>query len=329
MTKGTFVVSLDFELEWGVRDRPGAVAYRPNLLGSRRAIPRILDLFREFDIHATWATVGFLFFSTREELLASLPARRPKYNQPRLNPYLVLDSVGRGEDDDPLHFAPSLICRILSEPGQEIGTHTFSHFYCLEPGQTPDDFREDLRAAQDVARRVGVELRSLVFPRNQLSPAYLDVCREVGLESYRGNESSWAYAERSRADDSSLRRTVRLLDSYVNLTGAHCSRIAECVSPVNIPSSRFLRPYSPTLKPFEQQRLRRITLALEAATAAGSVFHLWWHPHNFGLHTDENLAFLRQILERVAALREQGRMESRNMAEVAAEVRHAVAAGVA
>jgi hypothetical protein len=46
------------------------------------------------------------------------------------------------------------------------------------------------------------------------------------------------------------------------------------------------------------------------------------------LYTDENLAFLRQILERVSALREQGRIESRNMAEVAAEVRQAVAAGV-
>ncbi len=329
MTKGTFVVSLDFELEWGVRDRPHAEAYRANLLGSRRAIPRILALFREFEIHATWATVGFLFFESREQLLDSLPSRRPNYTQARLNPYLVLDSLGPIEDDDPLHFAPSLIRQILATPGQEVGTHTFSHFYCLEPGQTVDDFREDLRAAQAAARRFGVELRSLVFPRNQLSPAYVDVCREVGIEAYRGNENSWAYAERSRGEESPLRRTVRFLDSYVNLTGDHCSRIAEGLAPLNIPSSRFLRPYLPTLKPFEGQRLCRISKALEAAARTGSMFHLWWHPHNFGLHIDENLAFLRQVLEHVAALRDQGRMESRNMAEVAAEVRQAVGAGVA
>ena len=329
MQKGTFVVSLDFELEWGVRDRPGAQAYRPNLLGSRAAIPRILELFEQFEIHATWATVGFLFFESREELLAALPVRRPTYHQPRLNPYLVLDSLGLSEDDDPLHFAPSLIRKILRSPGQEIGTHTFSHFYCLEPGQTPEDFREDLRAAQAVARNFGVELRSLVFPRNQLSPPYLDICREVGIDAYRGNEPSWAYAERSRADESSLRRTVRLLDSYLDLTGQHCSELPESTTPANIPSSRFLRPYSPALKRFERWRLRRICTALEAAARSGSIFHLWWHPHNFGVHTDENLAFLRQVLERVAWLRERGRMESRNMAEVAARVRHAVGTGVA
>src|SRR5262245_13071649 len=58
---GALVISLDFELHWGVRDkRPVDGSYRENLLGAREAIPRMLDLFEEFGIAATWATVGFL-----------------------------------------------------------------------------------------------------------------------------------------------------------------------------------------------------------------------------------------------------------------------------
>ena len=50
-TRGAFVISLDFELHWGVRDRLGSKdSYGNSLLGARKAIPRMLDLFREFEI---------------------------------------------------------------------------------------------------------------------------------------------------------------------------------------------------------------------------------------------------------------------------------------
>src|ERR1700686_2907278 len=46
---GAFVISLDFELHWGVRDheRPNG-PYGPNLLGARKAIPRLLELFERY-----------------------------------------------------------------------------------------------------------------------------------------------------------------------------------------------------------------------------------------------------------------------------------------
>lgn len=36
---GTFVISLDFELMWGVRDVQTKAGYGPNILGVRQAIP--------------------------------------------------------------------------------------------------------------------------------------------------------------------------------------------------------------------------------------------------------------------------------------------------
>ena len=50
---GRFVISLDFELLWGVRDHCDRQSYGANVLGARQAIPRMLDLFAETDVRAT------------------------------------------------------------------------------------------------------------------------------------------------------------------------------------------------------------------------------------------------------------------------------------
>jgi hypothetical protein len=54
---------------------------------------------------------------------------------------------------------------------------------------------------------------------------------------------------------------------------------------------------------------------MTVAARQGKVFHLWWHPHNFGLHTDENLAFLERILEHYAKLRHEYGFESAAMGD--------------
>ena len=77
MSAGALVVSLDFEQHWGMRDVLTIERSRAALLGARTAIPRLLALFREFDIRATWATVGLLFFESRREMMAALPTCRP------------------------------------------------------------------------------------------------------------------------------------------------------------------------------------------------------------------------------------------------------------
>jgi hypothetical protein len=159
ISTGRLVISLDFELHWGVRDSVRVDQYQQNLLGVRQAVPRLLELFRRHEIHATWATVGFLFARNREELLASLPDRRPAYARPVLDPYRALgDELGRDEHDDPYHYASSLLDMIEATTHQEIASHTFSHYYCLEEGQDVASFRDDLVAARAIAQRRGIIL---------------------------------------------------------------------------------------------------------------------------------------------------------------------------
>ena len=323
MSKGIFTISLDFELYWGVRDKRTLTEYGPNILGVREAIPRMLELFAHYGLHATWATVGFLFFDGKEELIESLPSVLPKYSNRNLSPYLALEKLGKDEASDPYHFAPSLIHRIVEAPNQEIGTHTFSHYYCLENGQEGEAFRADLQSAVEVAnRKFGIGLKSLVFPRNQFNSDYLQIAAEVGIRAYRGNECSWIYAAKNAKAETSARRILRLADSYVSLTGHNTYPIALASQPSirNLPASRFLRPYSTWFRPLERFRLLRILSDLSYAARTGRVFHLWWHPHNFGRHLDENLFFLRAISEHFARLRDSHGFKSRSMGGMAEEL---------
>ncbi|MBR7950622.1 polysaccharide deacetylase family protein [Microvirga sp. STR05] len=320
--RGRFVISLDFEINWGVRDQQTLDQYGQNLLGVRQAIPAMLALFAEYELRVTWATVGLLFFRTKAEMLAHLPEVRPQYADSNLSPYLVMDQVGENETADPYHFGHSLIEQIRRTPGQEMATHTFCHYYCLERGQTAESFRADLTAAVQVAQEQGMTLQSLVFPRNQYNAEYIAICEELGITSYRGNESSWIYKERSEEQQSLYKRGARLLDAYVDLSGPNCHTLDDIARqfPYNIPASRFLRPWSGRLQALEGLRLRRILSGMEYAARHGQVFHLWWHPHNFGVNIPQNMAVLRRIAEHYRYLHATYGMESQAMGNLAAEL---------
>lgn len=242
MQHGAFVISLDFELMWGVCDKRTIADYGPNILGVRRVVPALLDLFAERNIACTWATVGLLFFATNEVMLAALPVRKPRYSDGRLSAYRYVAEVGDDEESDPYHYGLSLVRQILRYPMQEIGTHTFSHFYCLEEGGDTEAFRADLEAACAAACSLGIDLASIVFPRNQLSAAHLSVCREVGLRAFRGNERVWFHQPSSETGQTLLRRGFRLADSYLPIGGAHDHQPTLVDGMVDIPASRFLRP---------------------------------------------------------------------------------------
>ena len=314
---GTFVVSLDFELLWGMRDVATRDSYGENVLGVRQAIPAMLDLFQRRSIHATWAAVGLALCASKDELLRRLPMRRPSYVNPALSAYGYLDEVGADERSDPFYFGASLGRMIASCPGQEIGTHTFSHYYCLEDGQTLEQFKADLRCAVDQLADWGIACRSIVFPRNQFAETHLRACRDAGITHFRGNAGGWFNLPAPRAAQTATRRLARLLDAYMDLGGQDVPQAAQTsCGLIDVASSRFLRPYSRALAVFDELRMRRITRALEAAAVTGGIFHLWWHPHNFGTNLEANMTFLEKIIACYERLAGELGMQSRTMSEL-------------
>jgi len=316
---GTLVISLDFELFWGWRDKASLRDHRLRLDRARANIPRLLDIFLEYRLHVTWATVGLLFYDGRARALAGIPRDLPDYDDDHLSPYKYLSSTGLSGRADPYHYARSLITQIRATPNQEIGTHTFSHFYCLEPGATVGAFEADLASAIQASETVGVIPRSIVFPRNQVNESHLAICRGFGLLAYRGTEDAWPYRPVLSAQQNPLRRGARLLDTYLNLTGRHTfdvivngtSRLA------NIPASRYLRPFNRRLRYLEPLKLRRIFGDMTSAARAGRAYHLWWHPEELGVNGEENLSQVRRIASHFRILQESHGMRSMTMAELA------------
>ena len=190
---GTLIISLDFELFWGMLDVCPLEKYQDHVLGGRKAIPGLLALFQKYGIHATWATVGYLFARSAQEAASFFPEEglRPAYDDPALNSYAEFSQIGETEADAPCFFAPSLIDLVAGTPGQEIGSHTFSHYYCKEKGQTAEQFAADMTAAKAIAAKYGYTLTSAVLPRNQCDPAYIRVLRDLGFTAYRGMEDNW------------------------------------------------------------------------------------------------------------------------------------------
>ena len=319
--RGYMVLSLDFELMWGILDRKEPFAYRSHILGARKAVPALLHMFDQYRIHATWGIVGMMAKNSIRECISQKPEQEPAYDDPNLSAYEHLKSMRGGVSHERLLFAPGLIQEIQRHPFQETASHTYSHYYCCEPGQTKEQFAQDIRKAKEACQKYGCEVYSIIFPRNERNARYDDVLEQEGIKNYRGNEKHWIYSPGSRKEmNAPLKRLFRLLDAYVNLAGFHCYSLDEinehCGKLRNIRSSRFLRPYVPGLKLLEPLRIRRVKGQMKYAATHGKVFHLWWHPHNFGVNQKQNFQNLDSILRYYQKLNREYGFLSVNMGEM-------------
>ena len=325
MKRGALVISLDFELFWGMTDVTTLEEYGANVRGVREALPGMLALFTKYNIHVTWAVVGMLTPPTKTDLFASFPEHQPHYADMKYSNYEYARNADIGPDEarDPHHFGASLLRLIQKTPNQEVGSHTFSHYYCTEEGQTATDFEADTIALHSSLKPFGITPTSLVFPRNQWREEYLELLRAHGYTAFRGNQRGWVYASRPRGSEGLFLRLVRLIDAYLPIFGHHTydeHAMRRDTLPHNVPASFFFRPYSPKLAILEPLRLMRMKRAMTHAARRGELVHLWWHPHNFGTHTKRNLENLEAVLKHFVTLQNEYGMESLAMRDVAARL---------
>ena len=190
--------------------------------GNATSFPYLLDLFAKADVHATWATVGFLFFDEKDELLAHLPPLRPGYRDRNLSPYDHVMRIGPNEQKDPFHYARSLICRILQFPARR-SAPTPSRIIVSRKAKSSTSSAPTFVLPMRAAERLGIDLKSLVFPRNQWRPDYLPACAEAGVRVVRGPRQAWMYRPKSGTDNA-VKRAFRLADTYVSLSGHNSQR---------------------------------------------------------------------------------------------------------
>lgn len=314
-----FIISLDFELIWGMHE--GDIVnsnYNKNIKGGRNAIPRLLELFEKHKIHATWAVVGLMFAENADEASKYFPQdnMKPSYKNMNLSPYPLIKSIDDPEIDPTLYFAPDIIEKIAKTDGQEIASHSFSHFYCREDGQTTEQFEADMLAAKAIASDKGYNLRTVVLPRNQCVDEYIDVLARLGFAAYRDDYDDWFH---KNIKFQPLLRIIRLIDTYFPITGHGGYTPDNDRGIVRLVGSRMLRPYFKPLAFLEKMKIKRIKKQMLHAAQNGLTFHLWWHPHNIGVKTQYHLDMIEDILCYYDFLKKEYGMQSKTISESAEE----------
>jgi peptidoglycan/xylan/chitin deacetylase (PgdA/CDA1 family) len=305
-TEPTLVVSLDFELAWGSFDH----AHGPELLEMARwthdhGAPALLDLLTRNGLSATWATVGVAMLDRLPDTAGLAPFSAGGRD------WFSFVPPGATEATAPEWFAASFVRELLrATPRQEVGFHGFSHVVLGDPALPAARARQELERCAELARRLGIEAPSFVFPRNSI--AHLDALRSAGIACYRG------------VDEVPLplpgRRAQRLWWLAADVLGLPPPIVRPRIDGglVDVPGSLMVRYAGGWRRRIpDRVRLRRLRTGLRRLRARGGIFHVWLHP--------ENLFFERPRLERVLAdflaeageLAAAGRIEVLTMGEVA------------
>lgn len=315
MGTGKFIISLDFELHWGAAEKWDLKTKAHCFNQTRILIPQMLELFKKYSIHATWATVGFLFAKNKKQLLEFMPQQRPSYDNKSLSYYSLIDKglIGDDEENDPYHYASSIIEKIIETPHQELATHTFSHYYCNEIGQQPEEFDADLKAAQNLSiQNFNTKLHTLVFPRNQFNENYLDIAYRNGIKVVRSNPDVWFWNKQNK-----LSPLMRAIDTIASISPSLTFDLQKHINfPLLLPASRFLRPYSAKETLIQSLKIKRIKNEMTYAAIHKRGYHLWWHPENFGDFPEKNLQQLEDILNHYTILNYKYGFSSQSMIEM-------------
>jgi hypothetical protein len=292
LRRGIFTISLDFELIWGTFDKPKHTRFRRLCVIEREeVIDRLLELFLQYRVSATWCTVGHLFLD-------------PAWDG-------GVHSTGA---DAPIFYGRDLVDKIqrCAVP-QEIGSHTFTHKVFDDPSCTRAIADEELAACTKAARDIGIQMTSFVFPRNRI--AHLDLLPQHGFTAFRGQDERW-YARTGKRRW--FHRAGHLMDVF-------CATTPPAVMPVRreegvweIPGSMLFTPSHGLRRIIPAAaRVHRARKGLTSAADSKKVFHLWFHPTDLVVRRNAMFEGLRQILEYACELREAGRISILPMSSIA------------
>ncbi len=310
---GYFLFSLDTELGWGYFDMDDLRSWKFSRDGSRerKSIELLLDIFDEFNIIATWALVGHLFFEKCEQCdICPILDWRGKYR--------VFEDIYK--TNAPLWYGAD-IAEMLHTRGtqHEIAFHGYTHQVFDENTMSYVDAEIQIREGLRMAGRAGVTPHAVCFPRNKIG--YLNTFQENGFTCYRGDEPvPWAHNLRL------IGRAIKTVDHIFSMSTPFVYEPNEVESSglVNLPSSQCFFGFSWKTERIldslnlHKLRIRRMIRGVKKAAEERKVFHVWAHPCDF--KTAKDVEKLRYLLSAVADEMSRGRIQSVGMSYLASIV---------
>ncbi|UCD05542.1 MAG: polysaccharide deacetylase family protein [candidate division WOR-3 bacterium] len=271
---GVLVISADFELAWGWRYSKTFEDPLKMAMQARGNIPRLLEIFDEYRIPVTWATVGHLMLRSCTRRSHAWMRRIPYFENERWlydhGDWFEHDPCGSWERSR-AWYAPDIVEAIIKSPvGHEIGCHTFSHMDMSDENCPREVAEDEIKACVDVARQWGLMLRSFVFAGGTYGN--YEVLRKYGFTNYRRRLThDLSYP---RLDNNEL----VVLPSSVELNDDGCT---------------WSREYY----------IRRLTKFLDRAAYTRSTCHFWFHPSMVPWYVYD---VLPPVMRHAAGLRDKG-----------------------
>ena len=316
LAKGIFVVSIDFELAWGYVDEKLTAEKKAAIRREAEAIIRLLNLFDEYNIPATWGVVGHLLENdcvwSGGRAHADFP--RPIMADEKRDWFAAHPAPSDPEED--LWFDRCGLVDAIRQAraGHEIASHSYAHLLYGSKQSHPRALEKDLAKAASIHQARGLACSTFIFPRN--SVGQLDLLRKYGFVCYRGRRTRW-YDPLPRP----LGRLAHLA-SYLSPIGLTSAPAIGRNGLVDIPDSLLLMSRGGVrrhLPPACVARKARNSLA--RAAARQEIFHLWFHPYNLVFETERQFAILRSVFQAAARLRGAGKIDILTMKDAARKVR--------
>jgi peptidoglycan/xylan/chitin deacetylase (PgdA/CDA1 family) len=312
--RGTMVLSLDFEMSWGRFDKMPLDQLNAESLEERPHIRRLLALMDQYEIPATWATVGHLMLDRcrRNHQGVAHADHTPHAAYSWLSHEWYRHDPCTDAARAPAWYAPDVVEWIQhARVRHEIGSHSFGHIYYGDPECTPEMAEADLKAALETAREKGITLNSFVFPRNMVG--HLNILHKLGIKAYRGRDPlmrGWGFGP--------LLRAVHYWHQLLGIPPVPVRAEETYPGMWNIPGNQFFMPKVGIrrLIPMACQ-VRRVKAGINQAVRRGDLYHLWFHPFNLNAKPDAMFSGLERIFAYAARMRDKGLLDILTMGDYA------------
>src|SRR3989344_1457776 len=210
-------------------------------------------------------------------------------------------------DTLPGWYASDVVKAIKQVDGQEIGSHSFFHTRFGSAPCTRERAEMEIRECVRLAQKENIRLESFVFPYN--SVGHLDILKKYGFICFRGDDQ---YSTRSP-----LKKIQLLVDLFMP-TGSPVYVPKQTNGLIEIPgsfyflSARGFRRYIP-----KNVRFRKAKRGIDRAVAEKKIFHMWTHPIDLPIQSEDLLDDIEQILAYACELRKEGVLSIHNMRQIA------------
>ena len=310
LERGYFIFSLDTELGTGFFDMDEDRKRLFSADGSRerKKIQRIISLLEEFQIVATWAVVGHIFYDHCE----------------KCNVCPILEWKGKYKSFEeaydtrhPLWYGADVIDMLQNQKMEhEIAFHGYTHEIFDEKQMSKEKAEIEIQEFLRVVRRRGIEPTSIVFPRDKAG--HLDLFKKYGFVCYRGQESLPLIIKNRLF----IGKVIKTIDHIFGISTPPIYDPSEFKKNhlINMIATQHIFGFNRSVElildasRLSNLRIRRMINAIKKAAQQKKVVHLWAHPWEF--RSEQDFSKLRYIFSHVADVVSEGKMKSVSMAEM-------------